>query len=344
MRLPNGYGSITKLSGKRRKPWIVRITDHYTDEGKEVRKILGYFPSRAEALKALSCYNDNPYDIDASKITLAELYEKWYPTHITDDTNISTIKQTRSSFNHLKPLHNTQFKDIKVPMMQNIIDKCQRGYQCQRKIKQLLGRLYEFAIDNEVVRSNPTGRLKIAAKIDETARKRVRISDDTINRLWAISGTAEAQIALMLIYSGVRVSELLDLKKENVHLEERYFEVKESKTSSGIRIVPIAEKVYPFWKHFMETSPCSYVLYSMQGRHIVYDNFAKHYWKPLMQQLGTDHVIHETRHTCISLLTLADVNPTIIKNIVGHKSAMSLTERVYTHFDIKPLIDAINKI
>ena len=63
-----------------------------------------------------------------------------------------------------------------------------------------------------------------------------------------------------------------------------------------------------------------------------------------MKQLGADHVIHETRHTCISLLTLADVNPTIIKNIVGHKSAMSLTERVYTHFDIKPLTDAINKI
>ena len=29
MRLPNGYGSISKLSGKRRKPWIVRITDGF---------------------------------------------------------------------------------------------------------------------------------------------------------------------------------------------------------------------------------------------------------------------------------------------------------------------------
>lgn len=26
MRLPNGYGSVHKLSGKRRKPWRVRIT------------------------------------------------------------------------------------------------------------------------------------------------------------------------------------------------------------------------------------------------------------------------------------------------------------------------------
>lgn len=344
MRLPNGYGSVYKLSGKRRNPWAVSITTSYTDEGKQIRKMLGYFPTRAAALQALSCYNDNPYDIDASKVTLAELYEKWYPTHITDDTGISTIKQTRSSFNHLSPLHDTAFKDLKVPMMQAVIDNCQSGYQCQRKIKLLLNKLFEFALDNEIVRHNPTERLRINAKSSETARERVRISDDTINRLWAISESTEAQIALMLIYSGARVSELLNLKKEDVFLEERYFKVRESKTSSGIRVVPIAEKVYPFWEHFMKTSPCEYVLYSMQGKHIIYDNFAKHYWKPLMKQLGTDHVIHETRHTCISLLTLADVNPTIIKNIVGHKSAMSLTERVYTHFDIKPLTDAINKI
>lgn len=53
---------------------------------------------------------------------------------------------------------------------------------------------------------------------------------------------------------------------------------------------------------------------------------------------------HDTRHTCISLLTKADVNPTTIKKIIGHKGAMSLTEKVYTHMDYQTLLDAINKI
>ena len=43
------------------------------------------------------------------------------------------------------------------------------------------------------------------------------------------------QIVLMLIYNSVRISELLDLKKENVHLEEQYFDVIDSKTENGIR-------------------------------------------------------------------------------------------------------------
>jgi len=76
MRLPNGYGSITKLSGNRRKPYIVRLTTGYDDEGRQLRKVLGYFATRKAALEALAAYSENPYDIDASKITFSQLYEK----------------------------------------------------------------------------------------------------------------------------------------------------------------------------------------------------------------------------------------------------------------------------
>ena len=52
----------------------------------------------------------------------------------------------------------------------------------------------------------------------------------------------------MLIYSGVRISEILNLKREDVNLKEQYFDVKLSKTDNGIRRVPIADKVLPFFK------------------------------------------------------------------------------------------------
>ena len=34
----------------------------------------------------------------------------------------------------------------------------------------------------------------------------------------------------------------------------------------------------------------------------------------------------------------------MIKKIVGHSGAMTLTERVYTHLAIETLVEAINKI
>lgn len=57
-----------------------------------------------------------------------------------------------------------------------------------------------------------------------------------------------------------------------------------------------------------------------------------------------DHTPHCCRHTCISMLTEADVSQTVIKKIVGHSGAMTLTEKVYTHLNIKELVDAINSI
>lgn len=42
------------------------------------------------------------------------------------------------------------------------------------------------------------------------------------------------------------------------------------------------------------------------------------------------------------MLSEAKVQETIIKKIVGHSGAMTLTERVYTHLDMQVLIDTIN--
>ena len=82
MRLPNGFGGIAKLSGKRRNPWRARITsgwtiDEKTQKAKQVYITIGYYPTRQLALQALSEYNTNPYDLDANKVTFAEVYEKW---------------------------------------------------------------------------------------------------------------------------------------------------------------------------------------------------------------------------------------------------------------------------
>ncbi|MBR7045357.1 MAG: tyrosine-type recombinase/integrase [Lachnospiraceae bacterium] len=63
-----------------------------------------------------------------------------------------------------------------------------------------------------------------------------------------------------------------------------------------------------------------------------------------MDSLGFKHLPHDTRHTCISMMTEAHVDQTMIKKIVGHSGAMTLTERVYTHLDVKALLEAINKI
>lgn len=127
-------------------------------------------------------------------------------------------------------------------------------------------------------------------------------------------------------------------------MEEQYFDVIASKTESGIRRVPIADKVLPFFKGWYESSPCEYLLHTPEGEQFKYRNYYDSYFVPLMENLGLSQTPHCTRHTCISLLAEAKVDQTTIKKIVGHAGAMTLTEKVYTHLDVNELIEAVNKM
>ena len=77
MKNPNGYGSVIKLSSKRRRPFAARITTGYDDSGKQIYKYLGYCVTRKEVMQELSMYSANPYDLNSRKITLREIYDRF---------------------------------------------------------------------------------------------------------------------------------------------------------------------------------------------------------------------------------------------------------------------------
>lgn len=76
MRNPNGYGTVAKLSGNRRNPFVVRKTLGWDDRGYPIYEIIGYYPTREAGMIALAEYNRDPYDIQTAKITMEQLYQK----------------------------------------------------------------------------------------------------------------------------------------------------------------------------------------------------------------------------------------------------------------------------
>ena len=317
MRLPNGYGGVVKLSGARRRPYAARITTgwYYNDQtGKRVQRyqILGYAATRAEALQILAHYNDYPIDGASLKLTFADIYERWsaekFPT-----TSHSNIKGYRAAYAICQDIADVPFRNLRLDDLQRVVDRCGKNYPTLKKLRVLFNQLYEYAMKHEIVVKDYSDRYY--------------------------------QTILMLIYSGVRVSELLDLKKENVHLEERYFDVVDSKTANGIRKVPIAAKVLPFYEGwYNDCSSCEYLIHTMDSEHFTYHNYYSNFFKPLLNRLHIDRTPHCCRHTTISMMADAHIDQTIIKKIVGHAGAMSLTERVYTHLDVNELIEAIDQI
>ena len=130
MKNPNGYGSVVKLSGNRRKPYCARKTSGWNDKGYPIYKVIGYFAERQEAMIALAEYNRNPFDVDLSKITMKELFEKWSKRDFSKMSK-SSASSHKSAFKHASALHNAPYKNIKAYQMQEVIDNCGCGYSTQ---------------------------------------------------------------------------------------------------------------------------------------------------------------------------------------------------------------------
>lgn len=347
LKRSNGSGAIMKESGRRRKPFRVVITTGWDDSGKQIRKTLGYYRTQDEANVALANYNANPYDISGGKATFSDVYEKWsaqkFPT-ISD----SNVKGYEASYKRCSFLYKKPFKDIGVDDLQYVIDTANCNYPTLRKLKVLFSQIYGYAVPRKLTDRDYSEAVDISKFKDKNPNKRNRkaFTADEINQIKALDQTDIAKVVLMLIYSGVRISELLNLKKSDCHLEEHYVDIVASKTSNGIRKVPIADKTLVYWEYFMTTEG-DYLL-NMDGRNFSKDKgyhaFSSTYWKPFMETLGMpDRDIHETRHTCSTLLHEAEIYEPKINRILGH-TGKTTAENVYTHLDIRELVEAINKI
>lgn len=352
MKLPNGTGCVCKLSGKRRKPFAVMKTigwDINKSTGKltQNRVTIGYAKTKLEGMKMLAEFNDAPYDLDNCKKTFKQVYDEWSKEKFNSISK-SNINGYQASYSSCTSIHSRIFKDIRTNDLQKVIDTCGKNYPTLRKLKVLMNQLYDYAMKRDLCSKDYSQYIDIIKYKDKNPNKRERdrIPDTDITKLWNASDNEYVQIILILIYSGVRITELLDLKKENVNIEKQYFDVIKSKTENGIRKVPIADKIMPFFKAWYNSSECEYLFHTHDNQHFTYRNYYDSYWKPILESFGIPQTItpHFCRHTCISLLANAKVEPTIIKTIVGHSGAMSMTESVYTHLDIKTLIDAINLI
>lgn len=334
MRNPNGYGSIVKLSGARRNPFAVRITAGYKENGTQIYKYLSYHPTRKDAMISLAKYNERPYNVDIQKITFLDVYEKWANAHF-EKLSESSIKSYKSSFNHCKPIYNKSFQSLNTAALQTLIDNISAP-SAKHHTKIFLKQLYKYAMKYEIADKDYSALIDV--ETPEPKQDRIAFTESEIETLWKNKHLPNVDIILMLIYSGFRITELLELKKENIHLQQRYI-VGGKKTRAGIdRIVPIHKRTHEFFENRLKEK---YLFTNLKGGKMTYNAFLPHFHE-LMETLSMKHYIHDTRHTFITNIRKTDANDLAIKRIVGHATD-DITDH-YTHKEIKELIHAMDKL
>lgn len=337
MKNPNGYGSVFKLGGNRRRPFCARVTVGWTDDGKQLYKNIGYYEERADAMIALAQYNNDPYDLDNNKITFAEIYEKWSEEKFPNISQ-SNVRGYKTSFNKCSFLHKMKFKQIRKTHMQRVINENDHlSFQVRSKIKTLFSQLYQFALENDIVEKNYAQF--VDAGEETTTIVRTPFTDDEIQTLWDNLDKPYVESILMMIYSGMRIGELLILTPDDVNLEERII-IGGIKKKGKKRAIPIHRKILPLIESKMNQS---HLILSPTGKQMSYNNYIQRQFTPLMEMLKMNHLPHDCRHTAATKLANAEVDKTIVKLILGHSSS-DVTERVYTHKTTEQLVEAIDKI
>lgn len=334
MKRANGNGSVSKLSGIRRKPYIARVTLGWDEKtGRQIRKTIGTYVTQKEAQKALIDYLDNPYDLDLSNILFKDVYEKWsrlkYPK-----VSHSAILGYQSAYNNVEKLHNMKIKDIKARHLQEAIDNCSKGQATKKKIKFLFGQLFAYAMQNDIITKNYSEFVDIGKASEES--KREPFSNKEIELLWKHMDDIEfIDTILIMIYSGFRIGELLELETKNIDLINMTM-TGGLKTEAGKnRLVPIHPKILPLIeKRYNKDN--QYLIINFKGKKMKYDNYYKEKFIPIMEQLNMKHRPHDCRHTFATLLSNANANATAIKKMIGHES-YATTEKIYTHKDIEEL-------
>ena len=161
---------------------------------------------------------------------------------------------------------------------------------------------------------------------------------EEIKRLWKDKHETAARFALITIYTGLRPSELLQASVSASDITRGYF-IAGSKTAAGRgRKVPVHPDIKPMMMELAMESKDGHLFDTLS-----LPVFRRRYWDEYMKNACMEHLPHDGRHTCATLMEAAGVPLVRRKLILGH-AVKDITDGTYTHVSIEELISEISKI
>ena len=238
MKLPNGFGQISKITTKKlRNPYRVMVTAAREMDGKPLVTTLkpqAYFPTYADAYKALLKYNENPYDV-SSNITVLELFERWFD-HYKDapGKSKSSINSIVSVWKYCSALYDFPVRELKIRHVRSLIDSAEitiggvtkpASPYTKTRIKSLFNMMLDYAVEYELIEKNYARYMQLDNKIYQQLKDEyhdhIAFTDEEMDILWKNLGKIEyVDVLIFQCYSGWRPTELGLIRVENVNLKD----------------------------------------------------------------------------------------------------------------------------
>lgn len=168
---------------------------------------------------------------------------------------------------------------------------------------------------------------KISFKRPKSEKKLPRIIDSELikEKLYKIDNLKHRTILTLTYSVGLRVSEIINLKIEDIDSKRMIIHIKNAKGRKD-RIVPLSENVLSLLREYFKLfRPKEYLFNGQSGGKYSIQSCQKIYKK----YIDENSSIHTLRHSSFTNLLESGTDLRIIQKIAGHSS--SKTTEIYTH-------------
>ena len=350
-----------------------RYRDPYTEKWKRVSVTLDSGSSRAkkEAQKQLDeKIAEKLQSLTTTDMLFTDVLSDWWELH-RKSIKPSTIKTMVYAVDEVKDTFapDVKIKNITAKYTQQYFTDSEENHIKLKKQKSVLSMVFKYALDMELVDSNPIQRVRLPKKVvayenmekiedkflEQSELKRLLKAMKSYNR-----GYHVARMAEFMALNGCRVGEAGALKFENYDRENRTITINGTldptrkgsegikttpKTLSSIRVVDLTKKEIEIIEEFIElhkirksTNPdykdMGFIFVSANGIPIHKSSIGKlmkNANATLKKPINKPLHPHILRHTLISTLAENNIPLKAITQRVGHKDNGKTTMEIYTH-------------
>jgi integrase len=158
-----------------------------------------------------------------------------------------------------------------------------------------------------------------------------------------------ADLILLGAYTGGRIEELCQLRTENIIDEDgvQSFDIVDSKTVAGIRVVPVHPALAALVKRLMDDSKDGYLVPSdSKNKYGIRSDLMSKAFGRLKTSLGFGkfQVFHSIRKTVVTQLSRAGVAGPLIAELVGHETGTVTFDNYHQGASAVQKLEAISKL
>jgi len=222
----------------------------------------------------------------------------------------------------------------------------EKGYAAasRNRVVYIVRSFYNFCYKKEYVSKNLGIKLEA---VSAPEKERVYLSADEMEQLiHAVKPPLIKLIITTLYYTGMRISECLNLLVEDVDFNDNLITVRNTKNKRD-RQIPIHKDLkpllYDYCTNWRKGSANPHLFAYNNARKISPDRVNKVLHETTKQLNWSKHVTcHIIRHSFASNLVAKNVNIVNIQKLLGHTNLS--TTSIYTHTNIAELTKAVNTI